>query len=145
MPINLDSIIYADYIDTAKVYVLCPVRNISDDVKEELDVAVEIMDEYAGEVHYPPRDTEQIDESGGFDICVSNISAIRDSDIIAIYWDPTSKGSYFDLGAVFEEYIRYRQGDRDPITIKLLNEDDLLETEGKSFEKVIKVLADATA
>jgi hypothetical protein len=52
------------------------------------------------EVHWPPRDTDQEDETG-YRICWDNRRAIERADVVFVVWDGQSKGSLFDLGMAF--------------------------------------------
>lgn len=82
-----------------RVFMICPVRSSTD---EDLVLGKAYVDELESrgvEVHWPPRDTEQLDETGGLRICRDNIAAIRSADEVHIWWDPASTGSKFDLGA----------------------------------------------
>jgi len=80
-------------------------------------------------VHYPPRDTEQVDETGGLRICRDNIAGIRAADVVSVWWDPTSSGSKFDLGAAMALNK----------PVRLLNE-VVLPDLPKSFEHVVVAL-----
>ena len=80
-----------------KAFLICPVRghnpNHANDVVEKLENNGWI-------VHYPPRDTDQIDDTG-YRICLDNLQAISDADKIFIFWDGKSQGSVFDAGMAF--------------------------------------------
>lgn len=52
-------------------------------------------------MHLPHRDTNQVDLSGGLQICADNREAIKQADEVHLYWTPDSTGSMFDLGMAF--------------------------------------------
>jgi hypothetical protein len=124
--------------------IICPVRSATKKQKDFLEEFLAQADDILEEVHYPPRDTNQIDDTGGMNICWENIYAIQKADIVFIYWDPTSKGSHFDLGAVYSEFMKYKLGKRKPISIVLLNKLDFEYDSIKSFLRVIQGLETAT-
>ncbi len=110
-----------------KVFLICPVRDAPEEVQEILDSYVSRLESEGYVVHYPPRDTNQVDPEGGINICMQNTSAIIEADEVHVYWDKTSGGSKFDLGATFAL--------RKPLFIA--NPDDLEPTKDKSFVNVL--------
>ena len=52
-------------------------------------------------MHWPYRDTEQVDPTGGLRICEDNMDAIAEADVVHLIWDGKSKGCLFDLGMAF--------------------------------------------
>jgi hypothetical protein len=62
-----------------KVYMLCPVRGVSDDEKIFLDKYVAGLESSGFQVHYLPRDVEQNDSSG-INIMTSHREAMKNSD-----------------------------------------------------------------
>ena len=92
-------------------------------MKELAGVIVSLEDK-GYDVHFPPRDTDQKDPTGKR-ICTDNVNAIRNSDVVFIVYDTTSRGSLFDLGAAFTL--------NKPLVI--LNRVET--TEGKSFANMI--------
>ena len=102
-------------------FLICPVRGKD---PEELMHIVKSLEAEGWNVHYPPRDTCQ-DDPTGFQICKDNVSAIKEADVIHIYYDPESRGSLFDLG------VSFTLGK----PIKILNTID--KTQGKSFANMI--------
>jgi hypothetical protein len=49
----------------SKIYIICPVRNVSPYVTQILDDYVQEQEELHGNVvHYPPRDVDQSDPNG---------------------------------------------------------------------------------
>jgi nucleoside 2-deoxyribosyltransferase len=106
-----------------KAFVICPVRD-----NPEAGRSHTMSLELAGwDVHWPARDTEQVDDTGGFRICQDNRAAIEKADVIFFVWDGKSKGCLFDLGMAFA--LRKRV-----IPLELPTDD----IEGKSFVKVVK-------
>jgi hypothetical protein len=104
-----------------KIYILCPVRNITEEQKKIIDDYVESIEwltrEVEGDglaegcwfkkkirkianVHYPPRDVNQNDKTG-ISICKQHLKAMKKCDEVHIFWDNTSKGSHFDFGMAF--------------------------------------------
>lgn len=114
-----------------KYYVITPVRNVGIEFKEAVNELVAKAETDGHKVHYPPRDTFQIDETG-LDICDANLKAIQEADAVVITWDGKSTGSLFDLGMAFAL-------DKPVIPMR-----DLMpaHTEGKSFQNMIAALAD---
>ena len=109
--------------------VICPVRNMTEEQRRAVDRYVAAREAQGVIVHYPPRDTEQVDETGGLRICRDNIAGIRAADVVSVWWDPTSSGSKFDLGAAMALNK----------PVRLLNE-VVLPDLPKSFEHVVVAL-----
>ena len=103
-----------------KSFLICPVRGIS---PEETRGVVERLEADGYEVHWPPRDTDQVDESG-LRICKDNRAAIAEADIVHVVWDGKSQGCLFDLGIAFALMKPLH-----PISLPTL-------TEGKSFQNM---------
>jgi nucleoside 2-deoxyribosyltransferase len=61
---------------------------------------VEKLEQEGYEVHWPARDTDQVDATG-FRICNDNLAAIRAADVVHVIWDGVSRGCMFDLGMAF--------------------------------------------
>jgi len=80
-----------------KTFLICPVRGHD---PQELDDIVKGLENSGYKVHYPPRDTNQVDNTG-FMICSDNLNAIRQADVIHLVWDGISQGCLFDLGMAF--------------------------------------------
>ena len=83
-----------------KIYIICPVRQLSENWRDGLSKYVEALEAQGHQVHFPPRDTRQNDRTG-YNICTQNRKAIEEADEIHIAWDGKSKGSLFDLGMAF--------------------------------------------
>lgn len=80
-----------------KAFLICPVRGADLDKSKQY-----VLDlEKAGwDVHWPPRDTDQNDDTG-LRICQDNLRAIKLADVVFVYWDGKSQGCLFDLGLAF--------------------------------------------
>ena len=109
-----------------RVYIICPVRNITQEQQKEIDEYVKKLEKEGISVHYPPRDVDQSDPLG-FDICSAHREALEESDEVHIFWDVNSKGSHFDLGMAFAF-------SKDVRLIQFYQNDN----KGKSYLKVIK-------
>lgn len=80
-----------------KTFLICPVRGI--DPATQAETVAEL--ERAGyTVHWPPRDTDQADDTG-LRICRDNMAAIVAADVVHVIWDGKSQGGLFDLGVAF--------------------------------------------
>lgn len=79
-----------------KTFLICPVRG--HEMSETEEIVRELEVDF--DVYWPPRDTNQNDPIG-FEICKSNLNAIRNADVVHIIWDGKSMGSVFDLGMAF--------------------------------------------
>jgi hypothetical protein len=84
-----------------KTFLISPVRDASDKKLRILAKIVEHLENNGWDVHWPYRDTEQTDPTGGLRICEDNMDAIAEADVVHFVWDGTSKGSLFDLGMAF--------------------------------------------
>lgn len=84
-----------------KIFLICPVRNATSEQKENMQKYIAKLENDGNEVYYPARDTDQIDDTGGWRICTDNKNAIYLSDEVHIFWDDKSIGSIFDLGMAF--------------------------------------------
>lgn len=82
------------------IYIICPVRNLGSTYKTVIEYHVKIEEESGNIVHFPPRDVDQIDETG-LRICCEHRLAMFECDEVHIFWDKTSTGSHFDLGMAF--------------------------------------------
>jgi len=83
-----------------KIYIIHPVRNISENWKDGLTQYVKLLENQGHKVHFPIRDTKQNDRTG-LNICQQNKNAIQQADEIHIAWDKKSTGCLFDLGIAF--------------------------------------------
>lgn len=84
-----------------RVYLICPVRRCTPEVRAEMDAYVAGLEARGYEVHYPPRDVDQRNDDGGVRICMEHLDAMMGCDEIHAWWDPASSGSHFDLGMAY--------------------------------------------
>jgi len=115
----------------SNIYLICPVRNCSDEVKEEIAKYVVDLEADGNKVHFPSRDVKQ--DQSGMRICETLGSVMYDCDEVHIWWDPDSKGSYFDLGMAFMLHIH--RG------MKFVMANEIEETSHKSYGNVIRKLS----
>jgi nucleoside 2-deoxyribosyltransferase len=113
-----------------RIYVICPVRNISEDQKQTITIFVNRMERIGNQVYYPPRDAPQ-ESKTGYEIVMSELEAIKACDHVVVFWDINSKGSHFDLG------MAVALGKK--ISMEFLFEPDGKE---KSYVKVIREIND---
>ena len=99
-----------------KIYILSAVTIADEKFKQMIDSYVAFLEDSDNEVYHPRRDTDQNEHP--FNISVSNVSAIRDSDEVHIFYDSESLGSHFDLGALF--YLEFMSLDKKKRKIKLI-------------------------
>lgn len=120
-----------------QVYLICPVRGVSEEQTAELDEYVETLESWGWTVHYPPRDVNQEDPAGGINIFMAHLRAMLQSDEVHIFWDKTSSGSHADLGmaAIYKEMAK----DLKNVKIKLMKS-YYADRADKSYEKVIRSL-----
>ena len=111
------------------IYLICPVRNASEKEKKVLGRYVKKLENKGYEVHYPPRDVNQNDESG-LNIMLAHRNIMEKYSEIYAYWNPKSEGSVCDLGMALMA--------KKPL--KLINrrfvENWLKEHPGKSYTRV---------
>ena len=112
------------------IFLICPVRNLEPAEKGKIDKYVSDLEKNGNKVHWPPRDTDQIDPVG-LRICQDNRDAIAQAKKVKVWWNPQSQGSLFDLGIAF--------GMEKNIT--LANPESVQPTDGKkSFNNVLLAL-----
>jgi hypothetical protein len=122
-----------------QVFIICPVRGATEEENEFLRDYVSGLEMQGYKVHFPPRDTNQTDPTGGYRICSANCAAIRNASEVHIYWTKKSQGTLFDIGISFDE----NQQNKKPI--RLINRKDVesivnaqkSQGVGKSFEQVL--------
>jgi nucleoside 2-deoxyribosyltransferase len=105
----------------ANYFLICPVRGADPNATKAV---VDLYEHKGHKVHWPPRDTDQID-STGFRICKDNRKAVEAADKILVVWDGKSQGGLFDLGMAFA--LRKE--------IEIVSIPPL--TEGKSFQNMV--------
>lgn len=109
-----------------KIFLICPVRGVTDEEKIIIERYVLNMEKYGHSVYWPWRDTDQ-DDSIGLRICQDNRRAIEEADEVHVWWNEKSQGSIFDLGMAFA--LRKK--------IFLVNFCFVLSTPHKSFNNVL--------
>lgn len=112
--------------DYKHIFLISPVRNVSDEEMEAISKYVVNLASKGINVYLPIRDTDQVDPVG-LRICEDNLEAIRRSDEVHIWYSPTSIGSIFDLGMAFALGKK----------IILANREMLSKTATKSFNNMI--------
>lgn len=112
-----------------KIYIICPVRNVTEEQIQEVADYVASLELDGHQVHYPPRDYVDPNDPTGFGIVTCHAIAMRNADRVDVFWDNTSKGSHADLGmAIIErKWVKL---------VKSYQED----VEGKSYIKVMKIM-----
>jgi len=112
-----------------KIFLICPVREITETEKTEIENYIEKLENGGHSVHLPFRDTDQ-DDLVGLRICTDNKNVIESADEIHIWWNDKSQGSLFDFGMAFMANKR----------IVLANADFVTPTPNKSFKNVLLAL-----
>jgi len=97
--VKVDKIL--DKIINNKIFLICPVRNASENQRSWIEEYVEQKSIEGYTIHAPHLHTRQKDLFGGYAICKQNAEAVASSNEIAIYYDKSSTGSVFDLGVAF--------------------------------------------
>ena len=82
-----------------KIFIICPVRNASEEQKEQIIAYVEKLTEAGHSVYYPAIHTDQ--SGDGVNICCQNKMALTGAEEIHIFYDPNSAGTLFDLGMAY--------------------------------------------
>jgi hypothetical protein len=85
-------------------FLICTVREADKNDLEFINDYLIKLKEEGKAVYYPAEDTEQVDSSGGYQICSDNCQAIMNSKEIHVYWTKKSEGTKFDLGIAFGEH-----------------------------------------
>ncbi len=130
-----------------KVYLICPVRGVTELEKAFLESYVNRQEERGIKVHYPPRDVNQEDPTG-LRILTEHRKAMSEADVAHIYWNGKSSGSFFDLGMAFmagipvivanPEMIPSQVPPLGDLEIFLLNLPQITKTSKESTTKVIE-------
>jgi len=113
-----------------KIFLISPVRNITEDEKEKIFNYVKTLERGGNIVHWPFRDINQNDIIGNR-ILDDNCIAMINSDEIHIWWNEKSQGSVFDLGMawILEKYTKRK--------IIIANAEEIIPTTTKSFNNVV--------
>ena len=104
-----------------KIFLICPVRNATEEQKTWIERFVEEKYNTGYTIHAPHLNTRQKDLFGGYAICRQNAEALASSQEVDIYYDQSSTGSIFDLGVAYalqkplkilnEEIIQFDEND----------------------------------
>lgn len=97
-----------------RVFIICTVRNASNDYRERLERYVLELERVGVTVHLPHRDTDQTQT--GIGICRQNRRAIEESDEVHIFYNPDSQGTHFDMGVSFALNKKIRVVESIPLT-----------------------------
>ncbi|MDD2391765.1 MAG: hypothetical protein PHU94_02365 [Bacilli bacterium] len=84
-----------------KIFLICPVRNASLETIRWIEDFVFDKESHNIIIHAPHLHTVQTDMFGGYTICLQNEKALASSSEIDLYYDQSSTGSVFDLGAAY--------------------------------------------
>lgn len=114
-----------------RIYMICPVRNQTVEQQRDLPIYVAGQEALGHKVYYPPRNAPQ-QSATGVEIVTAEIDAIKEADEVHIFWDVTSSGSHFDLGAALALQKKIR-----------LIHAYAPDVEGKSYLKVIQAYGGA--
>lgn len=122
------------------IFLICPVRNASEEVTRKTSAYLRQLEEAGHRVHWPPRDTDQ-DDPVGMRICGDNGRAILAADEVHVWYDKSSQGTTFDLGMTFilVEVLGWAK------KVVIANPEDVGPTDGKSFQNVLLALAEKHA
>ena len=82
-----------------KVFIICSVRNATIWQMRRMEQAVQDLESQGCEVHWPPRDTDQ--NARGIEICRQNMEAIKQADVVWLFYEAGSQGTHFDMGVAF--------------------------------------------
>jgi len=123
-----------------KIFLISPVRKADHCTKAMIAAYVKSFERMGHQVHWPARDTDQDDPTGGYQICRTNFREMLAADEVHIWYDENSGGSKFDMGGVF--MLVRMLGLKKKIVIPNLKEAEELDEKDKSFLKVMKVLTD---
>lgn len=122
------------------IFLICPVKygdhvttREHEETQEKIRLYVEKLEKAGHKVHWPKRDTNQVDPIG-LRICTDNAEGIILADEIHVWWSSGSEGSKFDFGMSFMCYILGSK------KIVLANPEDVKPTDGKSFNNVLLAL-----
>ncbi len=111
-----------------KIFLVCPVRNATEEQKKWIESFVREKNEEGYSIHAPHLHTVQTDLFGGYAICRQNAEAVASSQEIDIYYDQSSTGSVFDLGVAYALHK----------PLKLLNKEAIVFNDSDLIDSIIK-------
>ena len=113
-----------------KVFLICPVRNATEEQRRWIENFVVEMYNNGYVVHAPHLHTRQTDMFGGYAICRQNAEAVATSKEIDIYYSQSSTGSVFDLGVAYALHKPLLMLNRQDI---VFNNEDLIDSTLESW------------
>lgn len=117
----------ADTPTPKHAHFICPVRNVTDEQQQEIDLQAYPLEVLGWTVHNPKYATDQNDPTG-YNICMDHLESMKKADMIYLFWDINSKGSHFDLGMAFALgkpltlVTLYQNDDHNKSYVKVINE-----------------------
>ena len=84
-----------------KIFLVCSVRNASDEEKAAQEEYVKKLEAKGDKVYWPHRDTKQ-DDPTGLNIIAQNRQGIIEADEIHFWWKHRPDGSSESEGSVFD-------------------------------------------
>jgi len=119
-----------------KIFLISPVRTASLENIELIKKYVEKLEREDHQVHWPIRDTEQNDPTGGINICDTNLKKLFEADEIHVWYFKESSGTHFDLGGVYVliRILGYKK------RVVFVNKNDFTQEIAKSEKSFLKVL-----
>ncbi|MBP5678535.1 MAG: hypothetical protein J6X28_01745 [Bacilli bacterium] len=112
-----------------KIFLICPVRNATEEQRKWIEDFVEEKQENGYIVHAPHLHTNQNDPiGGGYSICKQNAKAVASSEEIDVYYDQTSTGSVFDLGVAYALHK----------PLRILNPEEILFEEEDQIDQIVQ-------
>ena len=132
---NLAPNIFTQPKNNMNMFLICPVRRATEKEKKLLSQIISKYEKKGIHVHYPERDTNQNPvvrgkNTGGYNICLQNATAIASANTVSIFYNPQSVGSMFDLGVTYELAIK------DP-SRRFILENDFKLNKNDYIEKII--------
>lgn len=119
------------------VFLICPVRNSSEETTRKIAAYVQKLEQSGLDVHWPQRDTKQ-DDPVGMRICRDNGNAMLRAHEVHVWFDKASQGSVFDLGMYFMATEVFGASKK----LVIANPEEVDPDEGKkSFPNVLRALA----
>ena len=107
-----------------RIYILCPVRGVSAEQKQEIEDYIEKLKAEGNRIH-SFQDVNQ-DDPTGYGIVVGHLKGMEECDEVHIFWDVSSSGSHCDLGMALA--LRKRI-----VLVKCFKDND-----GKSYWKAVQ-------
>ena len=80
----------------SKIYILCPVRNVSAIQKAKIESYIDQLKEEGNQVHSFQNVNQ--DDPTGYGIVMGHLGGMKECDEVHVFWDVSSSGSHCDLG-----------------------------------------------